>query len=59
MSVPETNSPEAENRNHRYVGNRIPWYVHLIWVSFWLLATYYVLRYFVPALQREFLMPPP
>lgn len=46
-------SPEAERRYHRYVGNRIPWFVHLIWVSFWILAVVYVLRYLVPAIRKE------
>jgi hypothetical protein len=59
MSTPEPSTPEAEDRNHRYIGNSIPWYVHVMWVSFWLLAVYYVLRYLLPALQREFLTPPP
>jgi hypothetical protein len=59
MAAPESHAPEVENRNHRYVGNRIPWFVHLLWVSFWLLALYYGLRYLLPAIQREFLTPPP
>jgi hypothetical protein len=59
MSAPEMTTPETENRSHRYVGNAIPWYVHVMWVSFWLLAVFYVLRYLLPALQREFLSPPP
>jgi hypothetical protein len=59
MSAPEANTPEAEHQTHRYIGNRIPWYVHLIWVLFWVLAVYYSLRYILPAIQREFLTPPP
>jgi hypothetical protein len=59
MSETDRTAPEAESRYHRYIGNHIPWYVHLIWVLFWFLAIAYALRYFVPALQQEFLSPPP
>lgn len=58
MTTLNEHSPEAEKKLHRYVGNRIPWYVHLIWVSFWIFAVWYVLRYLFPAIQREFLSPP-
>jgi hypothetical protein len=41
----DPNSAAAENRFHTYVGNRIPWYVRLIWVCFWVFAVYYVITY--------------
>jgi hypothetical protein len=53
MPEPEATSAEAEHRHHRYVGNRIPWYVHLLWVLFWTFAVLYVVRYLFPDLQRE------
>jgi len=58
MTPDEERSPEAEHQHHRYVGNRIPWYVHLIWLTFWALAVGYILAYQFPALRREFLSPP-
>jgi hypothetical protein len=54
----ETTSAQAENRFHTYVGNRIPWYVRLMWLCFWVFAVYYVLRYLFPDLQSEILNPP-
>ena len=51
-------SPEAESRFHTYVGNRIPWYVRLIWLCFWVFAIYYVISYLFPDLQSEILNPP-
>jgi hypothetical protein len=51
-------TPEAENKNHRYVGHEVPWYIHLMWVLFWLFAIGYVLRYVFPAIQSELLSPP-
>ncbi len=51
-------SPEAEGRFHTYVGNRIPWYVRLIWLLFWVFAIYYVIAYLFPDLQTEIINPP-
>jgi hypothetical protein len=51
-------SPEAESQFHTYVGNRIPWYVRVMWVGFWIFAIYYVISYLFPDLQTEILTPP-
>lgn len=51
-------TPEEENRNHDYVSHTIPWYVHLMWISFWILAVSYVLIYQIPSLRKEILSPP-
>lgn len=58
MATPEDRSPEAENRNHTYFGSEIPWFVHVLWVGFWLFAMGYLLVYALPALQEELLSPP-
>jgi hypothetical protein len=54
----KSGTPESEGRFHTYVGNRIPWYVRLIWVFFWVFAIYYVIKYLFPDLQTEILNPP-
>jgi hypothetical protein len=46
---------EAETRFHTYKGNRIPWYVRLMWLGFWVFAVYYVITYLFPDLQTEIL----
>ncbi len=51
-------TPEAENRNHNYRSHAIPWFVHLIWVAYWILAIYYVVSYLFPAIQGELRTPP-
>jgi hypothetical protein len=51
-------SAAKEHRFHSYIGNRIPWYVRLIWLLFWVGATYYVIAYLLPALQIEIVNPP-
>jgi hypothetical protein len=55
---PEDTSAARENRFHTYVGNRIPWYVRLIWLLFWVFAVSYVILYLFPALQVEITNPP-
>ena len=54
----ENTPPEEENKNHTYVTNRIPWFVHLAWISFWIMAIAYILVYQLPAIRTEFLNPP-
>jgi hypothetical protein len=44
---------EGEHRFHTYVGTRIPWYVRLIWLGFWIFAVYYTVTYLFPDLQLE------
>lgn len=48
----------TEDRWHTYVGNRIPWYVRLIWLGFWAFAIYYTITYLFRALQVEIASPP-
>lgn len=55
---PQDTDAKQENRWHNYVGNRIPWYVRLIWLLFWVYAIYYTITYLFPALQIEIVSPP-
>ena len=54
----DPNSASAEHRFHTYVSARIPWYVRLIWILFWIFAAVYIVQYLFPDLQREILNPP-
>jgi hypothetical protein len=58
MNEPQSPSPETEHQNHRYIGNQVPWYVHLLWISFWLFAITYALANVFPSIQKELLSPP-
>lgn len=58
MTELENQSPEVENRFHHYISNKIPWYVHLMWVLFWIFVASYVLTNFLPALKIELVTPP-
>lgn len=55
---PDQSSAQREGCFHSYVGNRIPWYVRLIWLLFWIFAISYVFMYLFPALQVEITNPP-
>ena len=58
MITPEKPKPDGEEKYHDYVTNRIPWFVHGMWVLFWIMAIGYILTWLVPALRREILGPP-
>jgi hypothetical protein len=51
-------SAEVEGRFLNYVGHQIPWYVRLMWLLFWCLSAWYVIRFLLPALDSELLSPP-
>ena len=53
------NSPLDEHRHHAYITNKIPWYVRLVWIGFWVFTVYYTVTYLFPALQKELVIPPP
>ena len=57
MTNPEKAPKEGEGGFHNYITNKIPWFVHLLWILFWIFAVGYVLIWLVPALQREILSP--
>ncbi|MBI3467329.1 MAG: hypothetical protein HY000_30335 [Planctomycetes bacterium] len=58
MAQVEDRPAEVEQKHIQYTGNRIPWYVRLIWVLFWLFAAYYTVVYLLPALRIELAAPP-
>jgi hypothetical protein len=47
-------SPEQEGQFHTYVTSRIPWWMRLIWVGFWVFAICYFVAYVVPASKYIF-----
>ena len=51
----ERTTIESDTRYHHYRGNRIPWYVRLMWLGFWIFAIAYTIRLLFPALQTELL----
>jgi hypothetical protein len=49
----ERTSAEVEHEHHHYSGNKIPWYVHLMWIAFWCFVVYYTAYYLIPAMNIE------
>lgn len=58
MNETDNPPPEQENQFHTYVTHRVPWFVHVLWLCFWILAIWYVLTYQFPIIQSEFKSPP-
>ncbi|MEQ8765597.1 MAG: hypothetical protein RL885_16850 [Planctomycetota bacterium] len=58
MEESKRHTAESEHRFHSYVGHRIPWYVRLIWLMFWIFAIYYTLVWAIPDIKENFLTPP-
>ncbi len=53
MAEVEKPQVQADDRYHHYTGNRIPWYVRLMWLCFWVFAIYYTIQFLFPAIQNE------
>jgi hypothetical protein len=58
LTTVEDLPPEIENQNHTYRTHRIHWFVHVIWVGFWLMAIFYVLYWQFPIIPLEIKNPP-
>jgi hypothetical protein len=58
MAEIETTTAQDEGRYHRYVGSKIPWFIHLLWVLFWCFSAWYVIGLLLPALKTELTSPP-
>jgi hypothetical protein len=58
MTAPENRTAQQEHDEHRYAGHEIPWYVHLLWVTFWIVALSYIFTFLVPAMRHEIVTPP-
>ena len=53
MSDTEKVPIAVDDQYHHYTGNRIPWYVRLMWLGFWVFAIVYTIRYLFPAVRVE------
>ncbi len=47
-------SAKEEGKFHTYATHRIPWYVHALWISFWLAWIWYVVQYVIPSVKSYF-----
>ncbi len=58
MNTVDDRTPEQEHKHHRYLGNFIPWNIHVLWILFGLFVIYYTLRYIFPMMRVELVSPP-
>jgi hypothetical protein len=54
MSEAPHRTPQEDRAFHTYETHRIPWYVRLIWVGFWIGAIWYVIRFAIPSAKNYF-----
>ncbi len=54
MTEPTGPGPRQEGQFHTYVSARIPWYVRLIWIGFWIGCIWYIIRLAVPSAKNYF-----
>jgi hypothetical protein len=47
-------SAQEERKYHTYVTHRIPWYVRLMWVCFWVGMIWYLIQYAIPMARNYF-----
>ena len=45
---------EQEGKYHTYTTHRIPWYVRLAWVLFWVGCVWYIVVYAIPMAKNYF-----
>lgn len=54
MSTTGPDTPDRDARFHTYETHRIPWYVRLMWLGFWIGLIWYILKYGIPAAKTYF-----
>ena len=59
MNVQDTSdapnqTPGQDARFHTYSTHRIPWYVRLMWLLFWIGLIWYVIAFAIPAAKEYF-----
>lgn len=55
---PRPATARDEGRFHNYITSVIPWYIHVVWISFWVFAISYFLMMVIPAVKIELVNPP-
>jgi len=54
MTDPQYPSLEQEHRVHTYETHRIPWWIRLLWVGYWMGVIAYGLAYLIPSAKDYF-----
>lgn len=54
MAKPSLEAPEQDAMFHTYETHRIPWYVRLMWLGFWIGLIWYIIKFAIPAAKTYF-----
>jgi hypothetical protein len=54
VTSPTEPTPDEEGRFHTYTTHRIPLFVRLIWICFWIGLVWYIIRYAIPSARNYF-----
>ena len=52
--LPQTNNEVSKNKTPH---KPIPWYIHALWVGFWVFALWYLIAYQLPVVQEQMFRP--
>ena len=54
MSEPIGPNAQQEHQYHNYTTHRIPWFVRIIWIGFWIGLVWYLVKYAIPSAKNYF-----
>lgn len=54
MSDVSNTNVDQEKRCHNYATHRIPWFIRIIWVCFWIGLFWYLVRNAIPSAKNYF-----
>ena len=54
--MPEPTGPTAEQEGqfHTYTTHRIPWFIRVMWICFWIGCVWYIIKWAIPSARNYF-----
>ncbi|GJM25365.1 MAG: hypothetical protein DHS20C16_17800 [Phycisphaerae bacterium] len=53
-STQPRSEPKTERGFHNYTTHRIPWFIRVIWIGFWVGLVWYLIKYGIPSAKNYF-----
>ncbi len=54
MADSPNTEPKQDRRYHTYTTHRIPWYIRVMWLCFWIGMIWYIVTYAIPMAKNYF-----
>ena len=54
IEQPSGSTAEQDRQYHTYTTHRIPWYIRMMWIAYWIAAVWYVIKYAIPTAKNYF-----